>query len=163
MPPPLPYFKVNICPFPLPLNIFRLFVILSLTQLYRYTPGIFLFMTAIFKYTYCVCQCCFFLYVHDVQSYWLLVNVASFISFHNSNIDCVCGYCLVVCVWFVDLLHNSHIDCVCPSSLINRSLCLSSLQSYWLCWWIMFIFVNQPFIKVILTVRGNDVFLRISK
>jgi hypothetical protein len=39
-----------------------------------------------------------------------------------------------------------HIDCVCPSSLINRSLCLSSLQSYWLCWWIMFIFVNQLFI-----------------
>jgi hypothetical protein len=32
MPPPLPYFKVNIYPFPLPLNIFRLFVILSLTQ-----------------------------------------------------------------------------------------------------------------------------------
>jgi hypothetical protein len=27
-------------------------VILSLTQLYRYTPGIFLFSTATFKYTY---------------------------------------------------------------------------------------------------------------
>jgi hypothetical protein len=27
-------------------------VILSLTQLYRYTPEIFLFSTAIFKYTY---------------------------------------------------------------------------------------------------------------
>jgi len=40
-PPPLPYFKVNI--YPLRLNIFRLFVILSLTQLYRYTPEIFLF------------------------------------------------------------------------------------------------------------------------
>ena len=55
MPPPLPYFKVNICPFPvspLRLNIFRLFVILSLTQLYRYTPEIFLFSTAAFKYTY---------------------------------------------------------------------------------------------------------------
>ena len=39
-------------PSPLPLNIFRLFVILSLTQLYRYTPGIFLFSTATFKYTY---------------------------------------------------------------------------------------------------------------
>ena len=55
-PPPLPYFKVSICPFPLPqvlrLNIFRLFVILSLTQLYRYTPEIFLFSTATFKYTY---------------------------------------------------------------------------------------------------------------
>ena len=51
-PPPLPYFKVNICPLPLPLNIFRLFVILSLTQLYRYTPEIFLFSTATFKYTY---------------------------------------------------------------------------------------------------------------
>ena len=42
MPPPLPFFKVNICPFllnsPLRLNIFRLFVFLSLTQLYRYTP-----------------------------------------------------------------------------------------------------------------------------
>jgi hypothetical protein len=45
---PLPYFKVNICPFspsPLRLNIFRLFVILSLTQLYRYTPELFLFST----------------------------------------------------------------------------------------------------------------------
>jgi hypothetical protein len=52
MPPPLPYFKVNIYPIPLPLNIFRLFVILSLTQLYRYTPEIFLFSTATFKYIY---------------------------------------------------------------------------------------------------------------
>ena len=51
-PPPLPYFKVNICPSPLRLNIFRLFVILSLTQLYRYTPEIFLFSTATFKYSY---------------------------------------------------------------------------------------------------------------
>jgi hypothetical protein len=34
------------------LNIFRLFVILSLTQLYRYTPEIFLFSTATFKYNY---------------------------------------------------------------------------------------------------------------
>ena len=49
---PLPYFKVNICPFPLPHNIFRLFVILSLTQLYRYTPEIFLFTTTTFKYIY---------------------------------------------------------------------------------------------------------------
>ena len=39
-------------PSPLRLNIFRLFVILSLTQLYRYTPEIFLFLTATFKYTY---------------------------------------------------------------------------------------------------------------
>ena len=55
MSPPLPYFKVNICPFspsPLRLNIFRLFVILSLTQLYRYTPQVFLYSTATFKYTY---------------------------------------------------------------------------------------------------------------
>ena len=52
IPPPLPYFKVNICPFPLPHNIFRLFVILSLTQLYRYTPEIFLYSTATFKYIY---------------------------------------------------------------------------------------------------------------
>jgi hypothetical protein len=54
-PPPLPYFKVNIYPFsssPLRLYIFRLFVILSLTQLYRYTPEIFLVSTATFKYTY---------------------------------------------------------------------------------------------------------------
>jgi hypothetical protein len=50
MPLPLPYFKVNIYPFRL--NIFRLFVILSLTQLYRYTPEIFLLSTATFKYTY---------------------------------------------------------------------------------------------------------------
>ena len=39
-------------PSPLRLNIFRLFVILSLTQLYRYTLEIFLFSTATFKYTY---------------------------------------------------------------------------------------------------------------
>jgi hypothetical protein len=39
-------------PAPLRLNIFGLFVILSLTQLYRYTPEIFLFTTATFKYTY---------------------------------------------------------------------------------------------------------------
>ena len=39
-------------PSPLRLNIFRLFVILSLTQLYRYTHEIFLFSTATFKYTY---------------------------------------------------------------------------------------------------------------
>ena len=39
-------------PSPLRLNIFRLFVILSLTQLYRYTPEIFLFSAATFKHTY---------------------------------------------------------------------------------------------------------------
>ena len=39
-------------PSSLRLNIFRLFVILSLTQLYHYTPEIFLFSTATFKYTY---------------------------------------------------------------------------------------------------------------
>jgi hypothetical protein len=39
-------------PSPLRLNIFRLFVIISLTQLYRYTPEIFLFSTATFKYKY---------------------------------------------------------------------------------------------------------------
>ena len=39
-------------PSPLLLNIFRLFVILSLTQLYRYTPEIFLFSTTTFKYKY---------------------------------------------------------------------------------------------------------------
>ena len=39
-------------PSPLRLNNFRLFVILSLTQLYRYTPEIFLFSTATFKYKY---------------------------------------------------------------------------------------------------------------
>jgi hypothetical protein len=38
--------------FPLRFDIFRLFVILSLTQLYRYTPEIFLFSSATFKYTY---------------------------------------------------------------------------------------------------------------
>jgi hypothetical protein len=55
MPPPLLYFKVNICPFLLPhfaSIFFRLFMILSLTQLYRYTPEIFLFSTATFKYIY---------------------------------------------------------------------------------------------------------------
>jgi hypothetical protein len=39
-------------PFPLRLNMFRLFVILSLIQLYRYTPEIFLFSTATFNHTY---------------------------------------------------------------------------------------------------------------
>ena len=39
-------------PSPHRLNLSRLFVILSLTQLYRYTPGIFLFSTATFKYKY---------------------------------------------------------------------------------------------------------------
>ena len=39
-------------PSSLRLNIFRLFVILSLTQLYRYTPEIFLFSTVTFKYKY---------------------------------------------------------------------------------------------------------------
>ena len=39
-------------PSPLRLNIFRLFVILSLTQLYHYTPKIFLFSPTTFKYTY---------------------------------------------------------------------------------------------------------------
>ena len=39
-------------PSPLRLNIFHLLVILSLTQLYRYTPEIFLFSTATIKYTY---------------------------------------------------------------------------------------------------------------
>ena len=39
-------------PYPLRLNIFRLFAILSLIQLYRYTPEIFLFSIATFKYTY---------------------------------------------------------------------------------------------------------------
>jgi hypothetical protein len=39
-------------PSPLRLNIFRFCVILSLTQLYRYTPKIFLFSTAAFKYKY---------------------------------------------------------------------------------------------------------------
>jgi hypothetical protein len=39
-------------PSSLRLTIFRLFVILSLTQLYRYTPEIFLFSAATFKYTY---------------------------------------------------------------------------------------------------------------
>ena len=39
-------------PSSLRLNIFRLFVILSLTQLYRYTPEIFLFSIATFKYIY---------------------------------------------------------------------------------------------------------------
>jgi hypothetical protein len=37
---------------PLRVNIFRLFVILSLTQLYRYTPEIFLFSITTFKYNY---------------------------------------------------------------------------------------------------------------
>jgi hypothetical protein len=56
MPPPLPYSDqgkhLPFTPSPFRLNIFRLSVILSLTQLYRYTPEIFLFSTATFKYKY---------------------------------------------------------------------------------------------------------------
>ena len=54
-PPPSSLLQGKHLPFtssPLRLNIFRLFVILSLTQLYRYTPEIFLFSTATFKYKY---------------------------------------------------------------------------------------------------------------
>jgi hypothetical protein len=40
-------------PSSLRLNIFRLFEILSLTQLYRYTPEIFLFTTATFRTSAC--------------------------------------------------------------------------------------------------------------
>ena len=40
---------LSFTPSPFRLNIFRLFVILSLTQLYRYTPEIFVFSTATFK------------------------------------------------------------------------------------------------------------------
>ena len=43
---------LSFSPSSLRFNIFRLFVILSLTQLYRYTPEIFLFSTATFKYIY---------------------------------------------------------------------------------------------------------------
>ena len=39
-------------PSPLRLNMFRLFVIRSLTQLYRYIPEILLFSTATFEYIY---------------------------------------------------------------------------------------------------------------
>jgi hypothetical protein len=42
-------------PSPLPLNIFRLFVILSLTQLYRYTPEIFKSPKQRLE-TYCFCS-----------------------------------------------------------------------------------------------------------
>jgi hypothetical protein len=57
MPPPLPLTLLQgkhlpFTPSPFRLNMFRLFVILSLTQLYRYTPKMFLFSTATFKYTY---------------------------------------------------------------------------------------------------------------
>jgi hypothetical protein len=58
MPPPLSsllqgkHIIVPFTPSPLRLTIFRLFVILSLTQLYRYTPEIFLFSTATSKYKY---------------------------------------------------------------------------------------------------------------
>jgi hypothetical protein len=55
MPPPSSLLQgkhLSFIPSPLRLNIFHLFVILSLTQLYRYTPEIFLFSTATFKYTY---------------------------------------------------------------------------------------------------------------
>ena len=51
-PSPLQGKHLPFSPSPLRLNIFRLFVILSLTQLYRYTPEIFLFSTATFKYIY---------------------------------------------------------------------------------------------------------------
>ena len=52
MPPPLPYFKVNICPLPLPHFASILFAYLLSFILYCYTPEIFLFSTATFKYKY---------------------------------------------------------------------------------------------------------------
>jgi hypothetical protein len=51
MPPPLPYIKVNFCPLPL-LRFASIFFAHLWSQLYRYTPEIFLFSTATFKYTY---------------------------------------------------------------------------------------------------------------
>jgi hypothetical protein len=44
--------RFNDLNFPKPLSLNILVVILSLTQLYRYTPEIFLFSTATFKYKY---------------------------------------------------------------------------------------------------------------
>jgi hypothetical protein len=61
-------------PSPLRLNIFRLFVILSLTQLYRYTPEIFLFSTATFKYKY---------RVHFLKILFICFNTCSILSLHN--------------------------------------------------------------------------------
>ena len=52
MPPPLPYFKVNICPFPIPHFASIFFTYLWSFRGPNYTPEIFLFMTATFKYTY---------------------------------------------------------------------------------------------------------------
>jgi hypothetical protein len=62
-------------PSPLRLNIFCLFVILLLTQLYRYTPEIFLFSTATFKYTYLICS---------TSNYWHLIFKAPFFKFSIS-------------------------------------------------------------------------------
>ena len=78
-------------PSPLRLNIFRLFVILSLTQLYRYTPEIFLFSTATFKYTYlrrigqeysANVACCIFQSLKRIQP--LPVCAGFFICIRNS-------------------------------------------------------------------------------
>jgi hypothetical protein len=54
MPPPLPYFKVNICPFPLPYftSIFFAYLWSFCWPNYIATLPIFLFSTATFKYTY---------------------------------------------------------------------------------------------------------------
>ena len=51
---------LHFTPSPLRLNIFRLFVILSLTQLYRYTPEIFLFLCMFFFILYIVSMQCQF-------------------------------------------------------------------------------------------------------
>jgi hypothetical protein len=54
MPPPLPYFKVNICPLPLPHFASIFFAYLWSFRWLNYivtgTPEIFLFSTATFKY-----------------------------------------------------------------------------------------------------------------
>jgi hypothetical protein len=63
-------------PSPLRLNISRLFVILSLTQLYRYTPEIFLFATATFKYTY--------LYIWEEKIMMALLHMAGL-----ENSECI--------------------------------------------------------------------------
>ena len=66
-------------PSPLRLKMFRLFVILSLTQIYRYTPEIFLFSTATFKYLGLTIFSTAFCYaLVEIGHLWLTISSTSF-------------------------------------------------------------------------------------
>ena len=79
MPPLLQGKYLPFSPSPLRLKMFRLFVILSLTQIYRYTPEIFLFSTATFKYLGLTIFSTAFCYaLVEIGHLWLTISSTSF-------------------------------------------------------------------------------------